>query len=118
MGKSQIMRIRPWRTSSRFAGVARIFLAASTGISKSVRFSPNTARAIVKSGAAPGREILEFVLKEGRNRQVRRMCAHAELRVHRLVRVGIRDLCLGNLKPGQWRDLTQPEMEALRASTS
>jgi 23S rRNA pseudouridine2457 synthase len=45
---------------------------------------------------------LEISLSEGKNRQVRRMCATAGFPVLRLVRFAIEDLKLGNLKPGEW----------------
>ena len=51
--------------------------------------------------------ILEFVLSEGRNRQVRRLCERSGLRVHRLVRTQIGSLTLKGLKPGQWRESEQ-----------
>jgi 23S rRNA pseudouridine2605 synthase len=69
---------------------------------------------LLHAGSKPGRQVLEFVLMEGRNRQIRRMCAVAGLTVHRLMRVRVRSLRLGNLKPGQWRDLTQAEVADLR----
>lgn len=53
---------------------------------------------------------LEMSLYEGRNRQIRRMCEAAGLRVTRLVRVAIGDLGLGDVKSGAWRDLTPDEV--------
>jgi len=58
---------------------------------------------------------LRLVLVEGRNRQVRRMTAAVSHPTLRLVRVGIGPLRLGDLQPGQWRDLTPAERKALRA---
>lgn len=55
----------------------------------------------------------EVVLREGRNRQVRRMCAAIGLDVRRLVRVAVGDLRLGSLAVGAWRPLGRPEVEAL-----
>lgn len=63
--------------------------------------------------ADPERFLLEFVLKEGRNRQIRKMCKQAALKVYRLVRVKIGNLALARLKPGQWRDLDNRELEKL-----
>jgi len=60
------------------------------------------------------RDILEFTMKEGRNRQIRKMCDLAGLRVHRLMRTAVRKLSLDRLKPGQWRELTPTELENLR----
>ena len=57
---------------------------------------------------------LLFTLREGRNRQIRRLCERAGLRVERLTRVAINALALPeNLAPGQWRELTQSELGAL-----
>ena len=57
---------------------------------------------------------VEFVLTEGRNRQIRKMCAQAGLRVQELKRVAMGDLQLGNLKPAEWRTLTRQELNSLR----
>lgn len=56
---------------------------------------------------------LELVLTEGKNRQVRRMTAKAGFPTLRLIRVAIAHLQLDDLPPGQWRDLTTPELESL-----
>lgn len=68
---------------------------------------------VLKEGAVQGRTILQFELREGRNRQIRKMCDAAGLTIHRLVRTRIRSLALGNLRPGEWRDLTPAERRAL-----
>jgi 23S rRNA pseudouridine2605 synthase len=68
---------------------------------------------VIETRRQSGKTILAFVLKEGRNRQIRKMCDAVELRVHRLVRTGIKDLTLSGLRPGQWRDLTREEEEQL-----
>jgi len=53
---------------------------------------------------------LEISLKEGKNRQVRRMCAKVGFPVLRLLRVKIEDLELGNLAVGESREYTQSEI--------
>lgn len=58
----------------------------------------------------PERAELEIVIHEGRNRQVRRMCAIAGMQVQRLVRIREGSLSLGNLKPGVWRYLSRDEI--------
>ncbi len=60
------------------------------------------------------RTVLRFVIKEGRNRQVRRMCDAVGLQVGRLRRTQIGSIKLGMLKPGDYRDLTKEELRALR----
>lgn len=60
-----------------------------------------------------GWDSLTVVIHQGKNRQVRRMCAAAGLEVERLRRVREGSLCLGNLKAGKWRPLTKEEIAAL-----
>lgn len=62
----------------------------------------------------PDREMLSFVLTEGRNRQIRQMCEIVGLAVQRLVRISIQDLGLGKLKFGEFRDLLPEEVAALK----
>lgn len=65
-------------------------------------------------GAARGAGAwLEIVLLEGRNRQVRRMCAAVGHEVVELARIGIGGLRLGGLAPGKWRRLTRGEVAGL-----
>lgn len=56
---------------------------------------------------------LELIIKEGRNRQVRRMTAAVGLPTLRLVRVQIGPWHLENLQPGQWCDVTPPHKGSL-----
>jgi 23S rRNA pseudouridine2605 synthase len=58
--------------------------------------------------------VVEVVLTEGRNRQLRRMAWAVGHRVRRLVRVAIGGLTLGDLPCGQWRELSAPEYERLQ----
>ena len=60
-----------------------------------------------------GRNMFRIVLTQGLNRQIRRMCEHFGYTVRRLQRVRIVNLDLGDLKPGQWRDLTAGELKGL-----
>ncbi len=57
---------------------------------------------------------LQVTIHEGRNRQVRRMCAIAGMTVKKLCRVAEGPLSLGDLPCGKWRYLTDEEMEGLR----
>ncbi len=56
---------------------------------------------------------LELTLREGRNRQVRRMTAAVGHPTLRLVRVAVGPIRLGSLSPGQWRDLDDQERRSL-----
>lgn len=62
----------------------------------------------------PNRVVLEIVICEGRNRQIRKMCEDQGLEVARLKRVAIGPVKLGMLKQGDWRDLTPQELKSLR----
>jgi 23S rRNA pseudouridine2604 synthase len=55
-----------------------------------------------------------IVLREGKNRQIRRMCEVLGYKITRLKRVRIANIKLGSLKPGTWRELTKPEIEGLK----
>jgi len=60
-----------------------------------------------------GTAVLRMTIHEGRNRQVRRMCAAVGMEVIRLRRVAEGPLKLGDLQPGKWRELTAAERRAL-----
>ncbi len=60
----------------------------------------------------------EISIHEGRNRQVRRMCEALGHQVSRLVRIGYAFLTLGELSPGQKRELSKSEIERLKALKS
>ncbi len=59
-------------------------------------------------------QLLRFVLHEGRNRQIRRMCEQVGLFVTRLKRVSVGKIYLGGLPTGKWRHLTKQEVEYLK----
>jgi 23S rRNA pseudouridine2605 synthase len=71
------------------------------------------ANVVVKSKET-GRVVLLITIKEGRNRQIRKMCEAVGLEVARLRRVSIGPLKLGMLPPGKWRELTADELRAMR----
>ncbi len=60
--------------------------------------------------------ILEMVLTEGRNREIRRMAAKIGHKVLELKRVALGPLTLGDIPPGAYRELTRGELNALRAA--
>ena len=64
----------------------------------------------------PGRTVLEMTIREGKNRQIRRMCEAVGLEVIRLRRSAMGAVKLGMLQPGQYRELTKSEVAALRAA--
>ena len=61
-----------------------------------------------------GATILKFVLSEGRNRQIRKMCEQAELTITRLKRVAVGELTIGMLRPGKWKYMNYNEISILK----
>ena len=59
--------------------------------------------------------VLSITIHEGKNRQIRRMCAAAGLHVKRLKRVQEHTMRLGDLPVGAWRDLTEQELQATKS---
>ena len=72
--------------------------------------APAEVRVITKE---EGRVVLEIILYEGRNRQIRKMCEEVGLEVARLKRTQIGSIKLGMLKQGAWRHLTEDEVRKL-----
>jgi 23S rRNA pseudouridine2605 synthase len=85
--------------------------AFQTGIELDGRRTlPADAAVVLKE---PERTVLEIVLYEGRNRQIRRMCEALSLEVLRLRRIAIATVKLGMLPVGKWRHLTPKEVKTL-----
>ena len=106
MPKTYRVTVRPGVTEEQLAAMSTEW--RSTGIvrrrCKSVCFSEQ-----------PGRAVLQMILHEGRNRQIRKMCEQMGLEVARLKRTAIGPLRLGMLWPGQWRELTRDELRLLQS---
>ncbi|MDO4990427.1 MAG: pseudouridine synthase [Eubacteriales bacterium] len=75
-------------------------------------YTVRPAVAVIKERFPDG-GLLEITIHEGRNRQVRKMCAQAGLKVTRLVRIAEGSLRLGNLGSGCWRRLSPEEVHML-----
>jgi pseudouridine synthase len=63
-----------------------------------------------------GRSAFRITLTQGLNRQIRRMCEYLGYEVTQLVRLRIMSVELGKLKPGQWRNLNQHEIDQLNVA--
>ncbi len=60
-----------------------------------------------------GKKQFSIILTQGLNRQIRRMCEYFDYRVVALKRVRVMNLTLGDLKPGEYREVTKKEREEL-----
>jgi pseudouridine synthase len=64
------------------------------------------------------RYVFTIILTQGLNRQIRRMCEYLDYDVKKLKRSRIMSVELGQLKPGQWRDLTTDEMNKINQAVA
>lgn len=64
------------------------------------------------------RFVFRIILIQGLNRQIRRMCEYLEYDVVSLKRERIMNIRLGNLQTGKWRDLTEEEINGLKAAVT
>ena len=88
-------------------------LAAVTELEDGTPVVPAQVEAVWQKG---GQALLRVTIHQGKNRQIRRMCAQVDLQVARLRRIAEDALTLGDLKTGQWRYLTDAEISALKGS--
>ena len=88
-------------------------LAAVTELGDGTPVVPAQVEAVWQKG---GQALLRVTIHQGKNRQIRRMCAQVDLQVARLRRIAEDALTLGDLKTGQWRYLTDAEISALKGS--
>lgn len=66
----------------------------------------------------PDRTVLMFIIQEGKNRQIRKMCEAVNLEVLRLKRTEIAGVKLGMLGQGKWRNLNERELHRLTSVSS
>ena len=85
----------------------------TTGVVVDGRMSMPAAVHVIKS--EQDRTVLEIVLEEGRNRQIRKMCEAIGLETARLKRIAVGPVKLGMLQPGKWRELKPDEMRSISA---
>ncbi len=103
---------KTYRTKVRGLPTAAALKRIESGI---VLDGRRTAPAVVKKVETTGKNTwLEITVREGRNRQVRRMCSAVGHPVMKLKRIRYGPIRLGNLKPGSYRDLTPREIDKLQ----
>ncbi len=107
--KTYRVTIRPTITDEQIT-------ALTTGIEIDGRMTmPSEVRVLEKK---EGRVVIEIIIYEGRNRQIRKMCDALGLEVARLKRTQIGSVKLGMLKQGDWRNLTEDEVHKLMVASS
>jgi len=100
-----------YRVTVRENVTAEMIDTLSTGVSLDGRMTQPCDVHILEKG--DNRTVLYFMITEGRNRQIRRMCEFVGLSVIRLKRVEIAGVKLGMLPVGKWRELNEKEMKHL-----
>lgn len=109
VAKTYRVTVRPNVTEDQLARIA-------TGI---VIDGKKTAPAKVKElESSEGKSVLEIVLYEGRNREIRKMCEALGLDVARLKRIAVGPVRIGMLKQGKYRELKVEEVKGLFAEAN
>lgn len=102
--------LRPRATEDQLAD-----LASGPVLEDGEKTLPASVRVTVEE---EGRTVAEIAIREGKKRQIRRMCEAVGLTVIRLKRIAEGSLRLGMLQPGKWRELTPQEVTALKAAAA
>lgn len=111
-GVSKLYRatVRPHATEEQI-----IALTDGVVLDDGTRTQPAVIRVVADEAE---RTVLEMTIREGKNRQIRRMCEAVGLDVIRLRRSAMGAVKLGMLQPGQYRELTPQEVNGLRAAAT
>lgn len=110
VGKLYRLTVHPHATEQQIAA-----LASGVVLDDGSKTQPAVVRVVQDEGA---RTVLELTIREGKNRQIRRMCEAVGLDVARLKRSAVGPVKLGMLQPGQYRELTSAEVAALMRGAS
>ena len=114
-----------WAQVERIPDESALGQLAGGVLLSGVRTRPAEVRLLAEEPTLPERPVpirfrknvptawLEITIHEGMNRQGRRMTAAGGDPTLRLVRVAIGPVRLGDLKPGEWRDLTEDDIKAI-----
>jgi pseudouridine synthase len=115
-------------THPRFHAPKRYHVLAAGNVGPSALAQLRKGISLVEGTTAPAHvkvldkladaTVLEMTLHEGRKRQIRRMLDAVGHPVRRLVRVAVAGVELGELPPGQWRELTEDEIARLRRAVN
>lgn len=105
--KTYRVTVRPGVTEEQLSQLS------SGVIIDSGRTAPADVRVIQREES---RTVIEIILYEGKNREIRKMCEVLGLEVARLKRTAIGSIKLGMLQQGKWRELTEEEVHKLSAT--
>ncbi|MBQ8028727.1 MAG: rRNA pseudouridine synthase [Clostridia bacterium] len=104
VAKTYRVTVRPGITEEQLTAITQGIII------EDVKTAPAEVRVVTKE---ENRVVLEIILYEGRNRQIRKMCEAIGLEVARLKRTAVGSVKLGMLKQGAWRELNEDEVRKL-----
>lgn len=104
VSKTYRVTVRPFVTEEQLTAITQGIMIDDR------KTAPAEVRVVTKE---ENRTVLEMVLYEGRNREIRKMCEELGLEVARLKRTAVGSVKLGMLKQGAWRELSDDEVRKL-----
>ena len=102
---------KTYRVTVRETGIEEKIIKLSEGITIDSGFVRPVSLTVLEENEE--RTVLQFVIAEGKNREIRKMCEGVGLTVVRLKRTTIGVVRLGMLQQGKWRELTKDELTGL-----
>ena len=85
-------------------------------IREGINLNGEKTKPCIASAEPNTKRVFRIILKQGLNRQIRRMCNAYDYQVLKLIRVRVMNIKLDKLKVGEWRDLSESELTELFAS--
>lgn len=104
VSKTYRVTVRPFVTEEQLTAITEGIIIDER------KTAPAEVRVVTKE---ENRTVLEIVLYEGRNREIRKMCEELGLEVARLKRIAVANVKLGMLQQGSWRNLSDDEVRKL-----
>ncbi len=102
---------KTYRVTVRETGIEEKLIKLSEGVKIDSGFVRPVSVTVLEENEE--RTVLQFIIAEGKNREIRKMCEAVDLTVIRLKRTSIGIVRLGMLQQGKWRELTKEELTGL-----
>jgi 23S rRNA pseudouridine2605 synthase len=102
---------KTYRVTVRETGIEEKLIKLSEGVKIDSGFVRPVSVTVLEENEE--RTVLQFIIAEGKNREIRKMCEAVDLTVIRLKRTSIGIVRLGMLQQGKWRELTKDELTGL-----
>ena len=103
---------KTYRVTVREKGIEEKLIKLSEGVKIDSGFVRPVSVTVLEENEE--RTVLQFIIAEGKNREIRRICEQVGVYITRLRRTTLGPIQLGNLKSGEFRELTGNELRALK----